>query len=105
MIGSDEYPVFGKLLSIYVVNHKPLFHVEVLETVEYCSHFHCYIVQLSSREVYVPGSDLLSYVPLHMHTLPGRCRACNCTKTSLTNCRLVAIFSCAVTAVNIIYTT
>ena len=56
-----------------VVNNKPIFHVEVLETVEYCSHFHCYIVQLSSREVYVPGSDLLSYVPLLMHTLPGRC--------------------------------
>lgn len=73
VIGSDEYPVFGKLLSIYVVNNRPLFRVEVLETVEYCSHFHCYIVQLSSREVYVPGSDLLSYVPLHMHTLPGRC--------------------------------
>jgi len=38
--------------TIYVVNHKPLFHVQVLETIEFGTHFHCYIVELRSQEIY-----------------------------------------------------
>ena len=48
--------------TIYVVNHKPLFHVQVLETVEFGTHFHCYIVELCSQEVYPAASDLVSYL-------------------------------------------
>jgi len=59
VIGSDEYLVFGKLLSMYITNHNPLFHVQVLETVEFCTHFHCYIVELHSQEVYLAASDLV----------------------------------------------
>ena len=73
VIGCGDYPVFGKLLSTYVSNHKPLFYVQVLETVEFCTHFHCYIVESSSQNVYVAAKDLLSYLPLHMYTFPGRC--------------------------------
>ncbi len=72
MIQSDEYPVFGKLLTIYVIKHRLLFHVQVMKTLEFCTHFHCYVVELSSEVLYVPACDLVSYLPLHMHTFPGR---------------------------------
>lgn len=72
VIRSGEYPVFGKLLSVYVLKHNPLFHVQVLKTLEFCNHYHCYVVELRSEELYVPASDLVSYLPLHMHTFPGQ---------------------------------
>ena len=72
VIGSGEFPVFGKLLSVYVIKHKPLFHVQVLKTLELSTHFHCYVVELSPEELYVPASDLVSYLPLHLHTFPGQ---------------------------------
>ena len=59
--------------TIYVVNHKPLFHVQVLETVEFGTHLHCYIIELRSQEVL---SGLVSYLPLHMHTFPGKSHIC-----------------------------
>lgn len=62
--------MFGKLCSIYVVQSKVLFQVQVLKTLEFCCHFHCYVVELTSEELYVPACDLVSYLPLHMYTLP-----------------------------------
>ena len=72
VIGTAEYPVFAKLITVYVIKNEPLFHVKVLNTLEFCSHFHCYVIELTSEELYVPARDLVSYLPLHMHILPGQ---------------------------------
>lgn len=45
---SGDYPIYGKLEELYVINSRPYFYVEVLETVEFCDHYHCFIVQSSS---------------------------------------------------------
>ena len=71
VIGSDEYPLFGKIHTVLTVRNKVLFNVQVLKCLEFCSHHHCYIVELTSEERYVSASDLLSYLPLHMHVFPA----------------------------------
>ena len=68
VIGCGDYPVFGKLLSVYVSNHKPLFYVQVL-----LSFVHIFVVTLW---FIVAAKDLVSYLPLHMYTFPGRCNVC-----------------------------
>jgi len=66
-IGSDEYPVYGKLLSIYVVNHKPLFHVQMLETVEFCTNFHCYYRRVAFTRG-LSGCKRLSFISSFTYT-------------------------------------
>ena len=67
-----DIPVFGKLLDIYVVNTVLYFYVNVLETVEYSTHFHCFIVKKSPRDGIVLSSDLSLHVPHHIRALPGQ---------------------------------
>ena len=71
VIGSDEYPLFGKIYTVLTVRNKVLFNVQVLKCLECFSHHHCYIVELISEECYVSASDLLSYLPLNMHVFPA----------------------------------
>ena len=67
VIGSDEYSLFGKVYCFNSQKQSTL----MLKCLEFCSHHHCYIVELTSEERYVSASDLLSYLPLHMHVFPA----------------------------------
>ena len=71
--GTGDYPVFGRLETIYVVNSKKVFfEVQLLETVEFCEHFHCFLVQITHTPfVYVSSDSLLSPIPHHVRVLPG----------------------------------
>ena len=68
----DEWPVFGKLDEVYVLNSNSVyFNIQPLETIEYSSHFHCYIVKVSdSLTQIVSHKSLFSFVP-HVRILPG----------------------------------
>jgi len=58
---------YGKLLSIYVVNHKPLFHVQMLETVEFCTNFHCYYCRVAFTRG-LSGCKRLSFISSFTYT-------------------------------------
>lgn len=69
-----EHPEFAKLTDIFVVTSKRvIFCVQPLQTVEFCEHFHSFVVQNSPREpcVYVSPSSLLTFLPHHIRVLPG----------------------------------
>ena len=69
----DDIPLFIKLLNVYVCDHKVYFHVKNLDTLEFSTHFHCFVhcfvVKLGQIEI--SYSDLLLYVPHHLRSFPG----------------------------------
>ena len=75
----EYYPLFGKLLDIFVVDCTQVyFQVQVLETLEFNHHYHCFVVQMSSVKCIVKHKDILSYLPHQFRTMP----TCN----SITHC-------------------
>lgn len=72
----EDYPIYGKLEEIYVINSMPHFYVQVLTTVKYCDHFHCFIVQLSGVKLAVLHADLHSFIPSNLRTLPSCTTLC-----------------------------
>ena len=70
--GKDDIPVFGKLLDIYVHDHTLYFHINILETLEYNSHFHCFVVKKSHTDKIIIASDLSVHIPHHIRLLPGQ---------------------------------
>ena len=67
----DEFPIFGKLTDIYMVNSSVSFYVQVLDTLQFNHHFHCYVIKPSSEMLIVKHSELHSFLPHHVRTIPG----------------------------------
>ena len=74
---SDDFPTFGKLLDIYVVNSKVYFEIQEYATLEFDSHFHCFHVRLTTIKKVVATDHLFSYYPHQVRPLPG-CVATHC---------------------------
>ena len=66
----EELPIFGDLSTIYMANDKVFFHVKILDTLSYDHHHHAYLLKPSVTEKSVCYDSLLSFVPLHLRTLP-----------------------------------
>lgn len=66
----EELPIFGDLTTIYVANDNVFFHVKILDTLSYDHHRHAYLLKPSITEKCVRHDSLLSFVPLHLRTLP-----------------------------------
>ena len=41
-----DYPVFRKLLNMFVINYNIYFEVQVLNTLEFNYHYHCFVIQI-----------------------------------------------------------
>ena len=66
-----DYPVFGKLLNIFVINYNEVyFEVQVLNTLEFNYHYHCFVLQKSSVKSTVKYNNLFSFKPHHIRTMP-----------------------------------
>ena len=67
-----DYPVFKKLLNIFVINYNEVyFEVQVLNTLEFNCHYHCFVVQMSSLKSTVKYNNLFfSFQPHHIRTMP-----------------------------------
>ena len=49
VVGSEEeYPIFGKVVAIYVLKKMVIFRSNIFHTVTYDPHFHAYVVQLTN---------------------------------------------------------
>ena len=66
-----DYPTFAKLLSIYMVNNIPSFHVQELKTKYFHKHFHCFVVESLARTFCIGKHDLVTHLPHHIRYLPG----------------------------------
>ena len=67
----EDFPTFGKLLDVYVADTKVYFEVQEYKTVDFNSHFHCFIVQLSTVKQVVCHDDLFCVHPHYVRLLPG----------------------------------
>ena len=70
----DDYPQFGKLKEILILNSKHVFfHVSVMKTLLFLSHYNAYSVSTSSLSRVIHLTDLHSPFPLHTHhiTIPN----------------------------------
>ena len=68
-----EHPTFAKLIDIYVVQtDKVFFQVQPLQTTEFYSHFHCYLVEevFPKSSVSISVESLFSFLPHHIKVLP-----------------------------------
>ena len=64
----DDYPQFGNLTDVYVLNStRVVFNVCVMETVTFLSHYNAYCVTPSPIHRVVPLSNLHSPFPVHIH--------------------------------------
>lgn len=64
-----ELPSFGKVINIYLINTSVYFHVEVLNTLHFNSHFHCYVVQPTSDTITIQQNNLFSFLPHHIRVM------------------------------------
>lgn len=62
----DDYPVFGKIQSIFVVDCVVFLHVCVIRTVSFNSHIHAYIVKRTPTLKTLPVRSLYSPTVLHI---------------------------------------
>ena len=63
----DEYPLFGKVDSIYIVNTNDVFFKLVgLSTIEFNEHRHLYVVEKTTETKTINVSTLYSPFPLHL---------------------------------------
>ena len=67
----DDFPVFGRLITIYVLDKKIIFSVQVLHTHSFDPHFHSYRVNNTTNTRCVSYDELLSYMPLHERVISG----------------------------------
>ena len=61
----DDYPVFGHLKGIYIVNDSVTLHVRVAETIAFDEHYHSYILKTTESFETVPVKSLYDPWPLH----------------------------------------
>lgn len=64
----SELPSFGKVIHIFVVNSKVFFYVQVLDSLYYDFHFHCYNIIVSNQFITVDHTSLFSF---HLRVKPG----------------------------------
>lgn len=68
----DEFPVFGRLSSVYIVNRNITFGVQILHTHSFDPHFHSYRVTCTTNSKFVCYNELFSYNPLHERVICGQ---------------------------------
>ena len=61
----DDYPVFGHLKGIYVINDNIALHVWVAETPTFDDHHHSYILKSTESIETMPFKRLYNPSPLH----------------------------------------
>lgn len=54
----NDYPKFAQIQHIFVANDKILFEVSVFDTISFCTHFHAYEVEETSRKQTVYINEL-----------------------------------------------
>ena len=64
---TNDYPLFGRLEDIYIVNSMILFNVTLLQTLTFNDHLQAYVVQQSSDSSVIPHTQLLNPFPMHIH--------------------------------------
>ena len=67
----NDYYQFGRLVHIFMIHGVSWFCCQILETLEYNRHFHCYIVEDSSHFVLKQVSQLADYYPLAIYKNQG----------------------------------
>lgn len=73
MVGSEEeYPIFGKVVAIYVLKKMVIFRLNIFHTVTYDPHFHAYVVQLTNNFKFINYDKLISFVPYHLRKSPSK---------------------------------
>ena len=65
----DDYPVFGHLKGIFVLNHNVHLYVQVAETKTFHEHYHAYVVRATNVFKTVPVHTLFNPWPLHCRKL------------------------------------
>ena len=66
----NDYPLFGRVEDIFVVNCKILFHVTILKTEYFCNHLQAFIIAYTSNTDVLLCTQLYSYIPMHIHRIP-----------------------------------
>lgn len=75
----DDYPVFGQVKDIYVVNSYDVhFRVKLLSTDQFNTHCHSYFVSLTTNYCTIQASSLLDVFPLYLRkiSLNGKLHQC-----------------------------
>ncbi len=68
----EDYPVFGAVEDVYVVNSIHVYlYVKLFDTVDYSDHFGSYIVRPTESRELIALENFLSYLPLHKHKIPS----------------------------------
>ena len=69
----DEFPVFGRVMNIYVWEKKVVFSVQHLHTHSFDPHYHSYRVQnTTTSSEFIDYDVLLSHDPLHERLISGQ---------------------------------
>ena len=69
----NDYPQFGRLIEILVLNSSRIvFHVGVMETTTFLSHFNAYCVSPTPSHQVIALSHLHSPFPVHIYQIVTR---------------------------------
>ena len=75
----DDYPQFGRVESIYVVNTNSVyFHLRLMNTLDFNIHRHLYIVEVACSYKTVCFADLYYVFPLHLRQATVNNSSCLC---------------------------
>ena len=69
VLGVEDYPVFGHLKGIFVLNQSIYLHIRVAETITFNEHYHAYVVKATDTFKVVPVNKLFDPWPLHCRQL------------------------------------
>lgn len=68
--GNDaEYPQFGKVKAIYIVDSKGILEVKQYKNISFCNHYHAYQVEDTSSLSLVSVTDLVVPYPELVRTI------------------------------------
>ena len=65
----DDYPVFGKIERIYVVNADIVLYVRIMSTSKFLEHSYAYVIQQTSTCKTVKVTDLYLHIVFHIRRL------------------------------------
>ena len=68
----NDYPLFGKLEQIFVVNNRVLFYITQLETLYFSDHPQAYVIAYTPSNDIVLSTQLQSHIPMHIHRIPSQ---------------------------------
>ena len=69
VLGVEDYPVFGHLKGIFILNQEIYLHIQVAETITFNEHYHAYIVKATDTFKIVSVNTLFDPWPLHCRQL------------------------------------